>query len=382
MKINKTLAAMIASAGLGISGQALAIATETNTEAGTVISNTATFSYDVGSENYTDTTTATTFKVDQKVDLTFTWDQTSNITANVGDDFALKLTLTNEGNKAQDFKFEAEQVVSGIDLVHLTKDDEDSEDTNWVYYNDDGTVDGSYDADDTVIASDVINVERLDNLPATTDNNSVTVWAVAKILDTSADLKEIGVEIMARAWGGSAYLTESTVDKNTNTTTLGTEYIIFAEDPDGDKTLTLAGAYTVDGTRDGGFVVLTEILVAAPIVDITKSVSVKSDPLGSTNPLAIPGSIITYEIVVSNTGTGDAPTINVTDTLSDEYKLSGLNTEVTNIIVTPADLNTPVQTGDIDSTSSNEGSTLKVFSADLDLKAKESLTITFDVELL
>ncbi len=391
MKINKTLAALIASAGIGISGQALGAAldpaVETNTIAGTQISNIATFSYKIGGADAVTGTSEIKFRVDQKVDLTFIWNQDDNVNAPVGAEFVLKLKLTNEGNKAQDFKFVAKQAANDWGLTYITKDDdEDSDQSVWAYYEDDGSGSpGVFDISDDspLTGSDlaVINVPMIDTDDDTTDNNSVTIWAVGKIQDDSADESAIGVEIMARAWDVNAYLAESTANKNTDVDSLNAEYVIFADDPDGDKLLTLAGAYTVADTRDGGYVVLTEILVAAPIVAITKSVRVKSDVLGSTLPMAIPGSIIEYTIIVSNTGTGNASNVTVTDILSDLYKLD-LSDET--------DMSTPLfvfkdEGGTTDATKGSAGTpdiTGTTFTVDLGIKSKASATITFDVELL
>lgn len=67
------------------------------------------------------------------------------------------------------------------------------------------------------------------------------------------------------------------------------------------------------------------ITIAAPIISISKSVSTFSDPQnGSTNPKAIPGSLLIYTIEVSNTGNGPADTdsIIITDMIPDDLDIS------------------------------------------------------------
>ena len=382
MKINKTLAALVASAGISMSGQTFAAATATDTPAGTEIKNQATFSYTVGIQNYTDTSLETAFTVDQKVDLTLVWNQ-SPVTADVGDEFALKIDISNQGNSIQSFQFDNTQSASNTVLPGLTAagpgpdqvDDADSA-TTWEYFLDSG--DGSYTSggEGTKLANDAITDLAID----TDGTNVVTIWAVAKNLDTTVDESMIGVEIRARAWDStnSILLAETNDsgagnDKNSN---LSTEYIVNAEDPEGDKDLTLAGG---TGSRDGGYVVLTEILVAAPIVTIEKEVAVTDDPINTAAPyVAIPGSTIQYTITVTNEGTGDAPTIEVTDDLIDaNYTLTGT---VASTNVDFLDLDVPAAA--TQSTSSGEAlSAGNQYSIDLELKNRESATITFDVLL-
>lgn len=66
MKLNKTLTALAVGASFGLSGQAFAA----GTEAGTVITNTASMTYTVGSTPITESDDAK-LTVDTKVDLTF-----------------------------------------------------------------------------------------------------------------------------------------------------------------------------------------------------------------------------------------------------------------------------------------------------------------------
>jgi len=390
MKINKSLAALIASAGIGISGQALAAATATDTAAGTVITNEATFSYMVGSQNYTDTSAETTFKVDQKIDLILVWNQ-SPVTADVGDEFALKIEISNEGNLAQSFKFDSDQSANGTVLTKMTAiagsnqlDDAESA-TSWAYYQDGGdnayTTDGS--SDDIELTDGILT-----NLAIDTDASPevVTVWAVAKNLNTTVDESKIGVEIRARAWDSSglgSYLAEtdtSGVDNDKNFR-LSEQFVVFAEDPEGDKNLILAGG---TGNRDGGYVVLTEILVAAPIISIAKSVSVTASDftLSDGSFVAIPGSTIEYTVTVTNDGTGDASLITVTDPLDDLNYL--LDDTIANTVVTFLNVDGSAATTGTDASAESNIAidASKIYSLDLRLNKKEEATITFDVELL
>ncbi len=394
MKINKTLAALIASASLGMSGQVLAIAQDDDTAAGTVVSNVTSLTYTVGDTDMSeDTSTAPTlFTVDQKVDLSLEWNQ-AFITADTGAEIAIKLTLSNEGNSVQSFKFDAAQSANDTVLTKMTGsgadklDDADTSTASWAFYEESGDDVSGYDAQDTPLLGGVV-----ENLAIDTDGSEVvTVWAVNKNADNTADESKIGVEIRARAWDGAAYLIEGNTNGSGNAAknnALSDKFIMFAEGT-GDNALTLSGG----ASRDGGFAVLTEILVAAPILTITKSVDITDDPISTSAPYyAIPGSTIKYTITVVNAGTGDAPTITVTDELffstaaadpSDpDVTTTNFDTSSTTGVVVYTNQGTD---GSID--SSNLASSVTglasepKFTMKLELKAEETATITFNVIL-
>ncbi len=388
MKINRTLTALIASAGIGISGQALAAATVDDTAAGTTISNTASFSYTVGAVTTSLDSDPTDFIVDTKVDLTLEWNDATYVTADVGDVIVIKLLLSNEGNSVQSFKFISADSSANTVLpklaAHVDYDGSDDADTNgtWSYYLDS---DGSGGTDDvytdggegSALPGDVISNLAID----TDDTEIVTIWAVGSNLDDTGDLSQIGVEIGARAWNGSNYLMEGNIDRSGDldkNASLDEEFIVFAD------TVATDSAITGLTLPDGGYVVLTEILVAAPIISITKSVKVTSSPftLSDGSFVAIPGSTIEYTVTVTNDGTGDASLITVTDPLDDANYL--LTDTVANTAVTFLNVDgSAAATGPGASDDSNIAiDASDIYSLDLRLKGKEEATITFDVELL
>ncbi len=416
MKINKTLAALITSASLGMSGQVLAAAETDDTAAGVEISNLASFSYSVNGDVTNGESddpdgdgplggVATTFEVDQKVDLILTWDDATYITADVGDDIVIKLTLSNEGNSAQSFKFEGSDTAANTDLPklaaaadHTGKDDAQTVES-WSYYLDtdgSGGTDDIYtkDAEGTALTNDVIgdlDVYEADDIT----KKVVTIWAVGKNLNDTDDLSQIGVEISAIASdaGGAAIEEGNTNPSGTDIKddNLDDGFIVFA-----DTSSTYEEDELLITAPDGTYVLLTEILVAAPIITITKEVKVTDSPFTLNNDgtsfVAIPGSTIEYTILVENNGTGDAPEIKVLDTLPSEYKLVGVAgsaIEITNLVYLAEDIHDPVETADIDSVTVATGEDLsvtgidgEVFTIHLDLKGKESMKITFEVELL
>ncbi len=317
MKLNKTLTALAIGASFGLSGQAFAA----GTEAGTVITNTASMTYTVGSTPITESDAAN-LTVDTKVDLTFSWEDSPKITAAAGTTSTLKFSLSNDGNKEQNFKFTAAETSNGTVLSAFSApDNTDNENTvgSYTFYLDDdvdsvGTLDT---AKDTELTSDIITGAQLEL------DTPKTIWAVITIKDTSVDAGRIGLEVRAQAVDGSgvALTEDTTTDKNADQINRDKNLIVFADDPSVDSTLTLAGG----AARDGGYVVLAQVDVEAAALEVTKTVSVISDPLGSANPRAIPGSIVEYVVSVQNTGAAAATSVDFLDDLTFDVDGDGQN---------------------------------------------------------
>lgn len=317
MKLNKTLTALAVGASFGLSGQAFAA----GTEAGTVITNTASMTYTVGSTPITESDDAK-LTVDTKVDLTFSWDNGPQRDIAAGATSALKLSLSNDGNFKQDFKFTVAETSNGTILPSFTApdntDNSNTAGTVTFYLDDDaGSVDSLDTANDTELTTDTISAAYLG-----LDDTKV-IQAVVTIDDVAEDTDRIGLEIRAQAVDGSGNpLTEdTTTDKNASQTNLDDNLIVFADDPTVDASLTLAGGTN----RDGGYVVLTEIDVEAASLEVTKEVTVISDILASANPRAIPGSVVEYTVTVENTGAVAADSVDFLDNLTFDIDTDGEN---------------------------------------------------------
>lgn len=78
-----------------------------------------------------------------------------------------------------------------------------------------------------------------------------------------------------------------------------------------------AGALTsTNGGTNGDPASATLTVVTAPVITVTKLVSVFSDPVnGTTNPKYIPGATVLYTVLVNLTGTGSATAITIADPL-------------------------------------------------------------------
>lgn len=317
MKLNKTLTALAVSASFGLSGQAFAA----GTEAGTIITNTASMTYTVGSTPITETDDAK-LTVDTKVDLTFTWDNGPKQNVAAGSTSSLKFALTNTGNFEQNFKFTTFESTDGTVLSSFTApnntDNENTAGSITFYLDDDGASVGSLDtANDTQLTNDIISGSQL-ALDTTT-----TIWALITIKDDSLDTSRIGLQVRAQAVdsSGDVLVEDTTTDKSASQANLDKNLIVFADDPSVDNTLSLSGG----SNRDGGYVVLTQVDVEAASLEVTKTVSVISDVLGSSNPRAIPGSVVEYIINVENTGAVAANAVDFLDDLTFDVDSDGNN---------------------------------------------------------
>jgi uncharacterized repeat protein (TIGR01451 family) len=76
------------------------------------------------------------------------------------------------------------------------------------------------------------------------------------------------------------------------------------------------GALTSTNGGTNGDPASATLTVTAPVITVTKLVSVFSDPVnGTTNPKYIPGATVTYTVLVNLTGTGSATAISIIDPL-------------------------------------------------------------------
>lgn len=340
MKMNKALTALVASAGLGLSGQALAA----GTVADTIVTNTATMSYTVNATSVPSTSTQAQFHVDAKVDLTLL--SNNNPSVDAGQNGQLIYTLTNTGNAELNYKLDS----NGSDVFKLT-------------------------ADDSVITNGVLLVPI---------DGSIQFYLEQGVADNALDGDTIDYVVNARVSDAAgAYRSESTADKNASQANLDSSYLVFAEATTDDG-LALSGGTT----RDGGFSTQGTINVSAPELTGTKTVVVKDDGLGGATPFAIPGATVTYTIVITSTGTKDATGVTFTDNLATNAPELDFTT-ITNIVVLDnADAPLTVVT---DYTVVNDGTaaglislTLPNIPADTDGAGPitaEKLTVSFDIDI-
>ena len=256
-------------------------ASAAGTAAGTDIDNTASISYSVGgssqtpiesseSGNSTPGTgngTATTFKVDKKVDVLVTAGTGVNVVPGTTGQ-AITYTVLNEGNSTEDFDLAATQVATG-----------DNFDSSSCTITAPASLPVSLAAD----ASTTVTVEC--DIPA---SSATVVDGAISTLDLEATINGV---------------TETTGAD----TAAGVE-VVFADD---------TGTATDGADRNGSHSATNTFTINTADLSVQKTSAVISDPFNNTtNPKRIPGAVIEYTIVVTNAdGAADATSMVISDSL-------------------------------------------------------------------
>ena len=278
IKIMKTLLSVAVLAAMSNTAMAA------GTAAGTAINNTASIAYSVGNVNQTPIESsetgnsnpgvgngsATTFKVDKKIDLLVTAGSGVNVVPGAtGAATDLSFTLKNEGNSTESFTLTPSQVAAG-----------DNFDTS------NCTVTApalpvSLAAD----ASTAVTVEcDIPPSDGTNVNNGKTSLVDLLAAEATGLLETTGAEDAA------------TVD------------VVFADD---------TGTATDGADRNAKHSATNTYTINTADLTVTKTSAVTQDPFnGTTNPKRIPGATIEYTITVTNAaGAADATGLVISDPL-------------------------------------------------------------------
>jgi len=269
------------------------------TAAGTQIDNSATLSYQVSGVNQTAVASNTdSFLVDNKIDFTVAHQDTAAVTVVPGQTSAvLTFTVANNGNKVQDFS------LSSLANDNNPFGETDTFDATNVQVFVDSNGNGVYD-------SGTDTATFIDELAPDTN---VTVFIVSDIPSTQVDGDVAEYTLIAQvAQGGSAGSqgADITSDNSGTADNAMTEEIVFAD---------AAGANgsTDGGAKNGKHSDNDAYKVVTAKIDVTKTSCVIWDPVNtSTNPHRIPGAVVRYAIDVNNTGSADATSASLSDTLS------------------------------------------------------------------
>ncbi|WP_339825687.1 hypothetical protein [uncultured Parasphingorhabdus sp.] len=281
-----------------------AFAADLGTDAGTSITNNVSVAFNVGGTAQTAVTTSDTFVVDRKVNLVVAKsDAVNTIVAPGQTQQAVTYTVSNQTNDTIDVLLTSEQL--GGDNFNTTG--------TTTYYRDNG--DGIFNAADTLIT-------YIDNLA---EDTSVTIHAVANIPTgvVTGNLANVALIGQAAAHGGSGLPATGAGVKGTafanNSTAVDDPTLVQNVFADG------AGTSTGDVAGNGYHSATDTYQIAAANISVFKSSRVVSDPLGSTNPKAIPGAVIEYCISVANgAGSATATGIAITDTLPADVGGNGI----------------------------------------------------------
>ncbi len=336
MKINKTLTALIAGASIGMSGQAFA----GGTDAGTLINNSTSLSYKVGAVDQLDLDAVVSFKVDNRVDMTLTADAVSNAAkAYPGEAATYSYTFKNDGNNTQRFKLGIEETLDlpEIDLGTITY--------ALVGSPADATLVGAL-TDELVIDADAEIQFTISFTYPLVDETAPEPVAIVngdtfKLIASATAYDDQGTPV--------ALVNNNSTNKNTDSTSLDTEYNVFAED-----------SGTIESYSDAyNGIVLDHVDITIETVDFTHnsgasqgpglSVLVVNDPLcgGSYSagggiaacvgapsgytPKAIPGAMLEYTITATNSGEVTAEAVAFVQNLT-TLRTNNANDTVTNSV--------------------------------------------------
>jgi uncharacterized repeat protein (TIGR01451 family) len=266
---NAALAAAVAAASLAIAAPAHAA----GTAAGTTISNVATATYDLpGGGSGSIQSNTVTLKVDELIDVTVAWRDPSDVIGGAGAVArVLSFNVTNGGNGSESYTLGT--------IANLGGDDFDPAVTAIVL---DTNSNGAYDPGvDTVYVPGT-------NDPTLAPDQSVTVFVLSTLPLAAAD--------------GNRGRAQLTAVSKTGTGTPGTSFAGLGQGGGN----AVVGATGGKGQADGFY------KIAKASVAFIKSATV-ADPFGGATQ--VPGSIITYTLAATVSGTGSLANLKVTDSI-------------------------------------------------------------------
>lgn len=265
------------------------------TTAGTSINNTATVDFQVGGVSQTQQSASDSFVVDRKINLLV--EEVGTVTTSVVPGQTNAVTtfqLTNMSNETLDFLLAATQIAGGT-AAHGGTDGFDA--TNIRIYRDNpstGTV-GSWDAGDALVT-------YADEIAA---DATVRLFILADIPGSLADNAVAGVELRATAREGGTASSQGTAITETSGANTAGKDTVFAD---------TAGVN--DASRDGAHSAADDYSVQTATLTVTKTSRVVSDPFNlTTNPKMIPGATVEYCIAVANSGSADATSVSINDSV-------------------------------------------------------------------
>ncbi len=304
MTLARTPFARIAATGLVVVGLSFAgTAQAAGTAAGTSIANVATVDYEVGTIAQTpiessptgnstpgaNNGTATTFLVDNRVDLTLVETDSAPPPVSPGQpDVVATFNLTNTGNETQGYALAAANLAAGS-VVHGNTDDQQVNNLR-AFADTDGS--GDFSGGDT---------QFVDSLAA---DANVLVFVVADVPIGAVNGEFANVSMTATtAEAGTSGAT--IVTETTGGNTAGVD-VVFAD----------AGNDGLELAEDG-------FAISSAALTVTKAESIVSDPInGTTDPLYIPGAVVEYTITIVNTGGANAEQVSVTDVIDGDLALT------------------------------------------------------------
>lgn len=285
------------------------------TPACTSIANTATVAYNVGTVAQTPVNgIAAPFIVGNKViPVVAVQDASPGVPAIHGaTNTVLKFTVTNDGNKVQDYALSTVNLATGQTAWAGITDEVDA--GNAIAYVESGGTVGYQVGEDTALFIDELNPIFTYPLEVTTGTKTVYVVVTGPVPVTAGNNENALYALVATTHrGGTAGGPIGAAVVNGETGTCG-EDTVFADlaISTGPNDADLDGK---DSDRSG------LVVSASATVEVTKTSAVYSDPVnGTTSPKAIPGAVVTYTITITNPVASNATVSGVTiaDSLNNE----------------------------------------------------------------
>lgn len=248
------------------------IATAAGVSAGTLIENTAVASYDDGAGPRTINSNTVTVRVDELLDVTLTSLDPGPVATRPGE-AVLSFELTNQGNGPEAFRLLANPAVAGNDFdVSVTAI---AIDTNG---------NGIYDAGvDEIFAEPQVTAELATDAV-------VRLFVLVNVPEGVADTDTSAVELVAEAVTGT-----------------GTPGTVFAG-------AGVDGGDAITGTTEARAIARGNLVVGMTSVALSKAVTL-ADPYGGTG--ALPGTIASFTITATVSGSGSVADLVVTDAIPD-----------------------------------------------------------------
>ena len=309
------------------------------TVAGTTVSNTATVNFDVGGVAQTAVTGTATFVVDDKVNLTVTNNAGATVVPGSTNQ-VLAFTLQNTGNKTHGYSLAA-SLGAGITMNNVR-----------IYR--DVNADGNFDGGDTLYVGGT-------NVGDLAPDATMRLLIVSDTPGTATNGQTAAYNLIATTL--NAGTTTVTTHDNAIADDKDTQQVVFADG---------AGSATGDVARDGRHSASGLYTVSTATLTVAKTSTVVSDPFnGTTNPKRIPGAVVRYSILVTNSGGASATNVVVRDAIpaNTSYAASTITLDTNPLTDTGGD-----DAGDMGATNAGE-----VTVAIGTIAASSSSTVTFDV---
>jgi uncharacterized repeat protein (TIGR01451 family) len=275
------------------------------TKYGESILNTATLNFKVNNQKQVETSAAASFLVDRKVIVNVSTPTPGNLsTALVGEGQVITYTISNLSNAPLGMKFDVADLASGeITYTGLPSDNTINTPSgpavSYAVFLDDGN--GGYDNNDTtqILSTDTRVFKQKDDISDVVNPDSIVVHVVV------TPTEGVDENVFAHDLVVTAVETNGSTLPNDNAA---------AWDPAVIQTIIKDDTDIIKGR--GG------ISISSATLTPSKEATIVSDPInGTSDPKAVPGAIIKYEIKVVNSGSVAATDLVIEDTLPAEFDL-------------------------------------------------------------